>query len=34
MAGPLIETELHVSRRWRGVAARLRLAERLNRAEE
>jgi hypothetical protein len=34
MAGPLIETELHVSRRRRGLAARLRLAERLNRAEE
>jgi LuxR family maltose regulon positive regulatory protein len=34
MAGPLIETEVHVPRRRRGVAARPRLAERLHRAEE
>ncbi len=34
MAGPLIETKLHVPRRRRGVVVRPRLAERLSRAEE
>jgi LuxR family maltose regulon positive regulatory protein len=34
MAGPLIETKLHVPRRRRGVVARPRLVERLSRAEE
>jgi LuxR family maltose regulon positive regulatory protein len=34
MGGPVIETKLHVPRRRRGVVARPRLAERLNRVEE
>src|SRR4028119_2527066 len=34
MGGPVIETKLHVPRRRRGVVARPRLAERLNRVKE
>jgi LuxR family transcriptional regulator, maltose regulon positive regulatory protein len=34
MAGPLLETKLHVPRRRRGLVARPRLTERLRRADE
>ena len=34
MVGPLLETKLHVPRRRRGLVARPRLAERLNRGAE
>ena len=34
MASPLLETKLYVPRRRRGLVARPRLGERLNRARE